>query len=119
MSGSRWRYYSYYCTFCEEKFEDMKDWKEDDITYAFCPKDQHKGHRIPDFTIPKQEIEERTHGGMVRNGKLYQRHTGLKEAKEQAKLNKQSYILKKKGDKQGAIEAKAELIIKQHESKPL
>jgi hypothetical protein len=95
----------------------MVDMTEDDIELQHCPEDGHLGARVPAFNIPKGQIEEWAHGGRISNGKMIQQHTGQKEARLQASLDKQAYVARKKGDISGAIEAKKELKAKQNESK--
>lgn len=83
-----WRYIFYTCWECGERWEEMldKDAIPEELPCVAC---DSKATRTPYATIAKDEIAEKTHGGIVHEGKLYRKHTGHKENVEQNKLEQQ------------------------------
>lgn len=111
-----WRYFVYSC---EEhgKFEDMQK-AEERLEEIACPECGQACPRVPAFTIAKHEIEEKTHGGIVKDGKLYRRfNNDYNDVREQSKLEKTMKRAQRYGDPDTAIQAAKELGAKRKETK--
>lgn len=112
-----YKYYVFLCADeeCRCKFEEMHDDKQLPET-AVCPDCGKEASRVPYFGILKGEIEEKTHGGRLHNGKLLRKYTGFDDIREERKLEKQMRHLQKNGKATEAIEAAKELGKKRNEN---
>lgn len=116
------RYYVYKSKDCDCIWERMKDKNDEsiDIEVDVCDEHDTEGFRIPYFNIAKQEIQEKTHGGTVRDGKMIRQYTGHKELYEQNKLEQNMRKFRRmtktqKANSKDYQEAKGELDAKRKE----
>lgn len=95
----------------------MKDERKEDITIQECPDCQAECPRVPAFNIAKHEIAEKTHGGVVKDGKLVRRFTGFDEIREERQIEKTMRHAQKNNDRETAIDAAKALGRKRKENK--
>lgn len=116
MAGSRWIYHRYLCNDCECPTDEMVDRHEvpDEIKCELC---DGIAVRIPSGTILKGEIEEKTHGGRMTNGKLYRQHTGFKELAQQRAAEVRMKRARQNGNMEEAKDAAKEFTRLQNETK--
>jgi len=108
MGGSKWLYHTYDCEFCSWKDYYMVE-RKNVPNEIFCPICDHVASRRPSGNILKKEIEEKTHGGVVNNGKEWRQYTGFKEMAEQNKLEQELRRTKRRKNPEGALDALKEL----------
>ncbi len=113
-----YRYYRYVCEDCENDFEFMVDITDgSDTEKAVCSICEGIGHRAPAFTLNKGELEEKTWGGRMTNGKLYRQHTGFKEVAAQRAEENRLKKARREGNKEEMADAKKALKRLQDETK--
>lgn len=84
---------------------------------APCEECGAEAKRKISFNIAKVQIEERTHGGRLTNGRVVSRELGSGRAKEWSKLNREMKDKRKNGKHSEAAEVAKELHGKKEEWK--